>query len=278
MNENAIIATDPLGSLLDVLRLARDAEHRFTGECPDPTGLRIFGGQLGAQAVMAAAPSVPEGHRLTSLHCTFVRMGDPAQPVDFEVEATGGGRTFSFRRVVARQGDRLILTASATFHAGGEGPGHEWPAVARPVPGRMATYEPGIPVMVTDAFEMRRQLDPVGTAERGMDLALRAVGPLPDDPHLHAALAVYVSDMFILDASLLPHQDEPVVFTDYNVATVDHALQLHAPVRLDDWVVNRFESPRGGGGLSEVRCEMRTADGVRVASGLQQGLLIDHRP
>jgi acyl-CoA thioesterase-2 len=132
--------------------------------------------------------------------------------------------------------------------------------------------------MLTEAFELRRRLDPARGAERGLDLAVRAAGRLPDDPHLHAALLVWASDMFILDASLLQHQSEPDAFGAYAVATVDHAVHLHAPVRLDEWVLNRFDSPLGGGGLSEVRCEMRTTDGALVASAFQHALLAHNRP
>ncbi|HWI43130.1 MAG TPA: acyl-CoA thioesterase domain-containing protein [Nocardioides sp.] len=279
MTENGIATApqDALALLLDVLELRPDGEDRFVAVNPDPDAPRVFGGQVAAQATLAASRTVPAGHRLVSLHCTYIRMGRGTEPIQLEVERIGDGRTFAFRRVLARQGDRLICTASASFHAGGEGPAHEWPQAACPDPAQLPLYEPGHPVMVTEAFELRRALDPVDAQRRGMDLAIRTVGALPDDPHLHAALAVYVSDMYILDASLLPHQAEPVVFTDYNVATVDHTIQLHAPVRLDDWVVNRFESPLGGGGLSEVRCEMRSASGARIGTALQRGILVHHR-
>lgn len=273
MSENAIAA---LGLLLDVLELQPDGDDRFLGLSPVPDVPRIFGGQVSAQATVAALRTVPEGHRLVSLHCTYVRMGRGDEPIRFEVERVGDGRTFGFRRVHARQGERLICTAAASFHAGGEGPTHEWRPAPCPDPEQMAPWDPAHPVLVTDAFELRRALDPVGAPERGMDLAVRTAGPLPDDPHLHTALAVYVSDMYILDASLLPHQDEPVVFTDYNVATVDQTVHLHAPARLDEWVVNRFESPLGGGGLSEVRCTMRTPTGEPIATALQRGLLVHH--
>jgi acyl-CoA thioesterase-2 len=267
-----------LARLLDVLDLRREPGDLFIGSSPDPDALRVFGGQVAAQATMAAARCVPGGRRLVSLQCTFVRMANPAEPIQFQVDPVGDGRSFTFQRVVARQGERLVFTALASFHAGGDGPSHELPGKVRAAPERLASYEPGFSAMLTDAFELRRGLDPGVDAERGLDLAVKAARPLPDDPHLHAALVVWASDMFILDASLLPHQSEPNAFGAYTVATVDHAVHLHAPVRLDEWVVNRFESPLGGGGLSEVRCEMRTLDGALVASAIQHALLVHNRP
>lgn len=268
---------DALDLLLEVMDVRRESADSFSAASPDPTAVRVFGGQVAAQSTLAAAQTVPDGHRLVSLHCTYPRMGRAAERIRFEVDRVADGRTFSFRRILARQGDRLICAASASFHAGGEGPSHAWSRAACPAPEQMQAYAPGLPVMLTDAFELRRRLDPVGALERGMDLAIRSVRRLPDDPLLHTALAVYVSDMFILDASLLAHQAEPVVFEHYNVATVDHTFQLHVPARLDEWVVNRFESPSGGGGISEVRFVTSTPDGARVASGLQRGILVHHR-
>lgn len=263
-----------VAQLLEVLDVQEDGSGRFTGSSPDPDAVRIFGGQIAAQAAVAAARRVPGERRLASLQGSFLRMGDASRPVSFEVEAVGDGRSFSFRRILAHQGDRLIFTAVASFHAGGEGPAHEVPHRAPVRPEDLPLWEPEMPVLMTHAFELRRGLDAVAGAGRGMDLAVRTLAPLPDDPAVHAALAVYVSDLFILDASLLPHQDgEPDAVGDYSVATVDFAIRLHAPVRLDRWVVNRFECPRAGSGLSEVRCETRTEDGALVASGTQLGVL-----
>lgn len=262
-----------LDDLLDILDLDQVAPDSFEGRSPVPDAVRIFGGQVAAQAAVATSRTVADGRRLVSMQCTFLRMGSPRLPLRFDVTRLADGRGFSYRQVAARQGERLLFTATTTFQVPADGPDHAVRTHPQS-PDDIPAWDPAFPALMTDAFELRRSFDDTAGAGRGLTLAVRTAGPLPDDPHLHAALAVYVSDLFILDASLAPHQPEPVPLRGpYLVASIDHAIHLHRPVRLDDWVVNRFESPTASAGLSGLRCAIRTADGDLAASVLQVGLL-----
>lgn len=262
----------PSGTLQDLLALLDldpTGPDRFVGHSADPSAERVFGGQVAAQSVVAAGRTVPAGRELASVQATFLRAGDPRIPLEFEVTRPADGRTFAFRHVTVRQRDRPIFTMAATFHRGDSGPEH-----GTPDPGSEVTtvpeFVPDVGPMTTAAYTLRfRAATPDNDT---MTIALRAAGPLQDDPLVHAALAVHASDLYILDAALGPHA---IGWFDGRVAgmSIDHTMYFHAVPRMDEWVINRLTSPVARSGRPLVRGEMRDERGVLLVTILQHGLI-----
>lgn len=94
---------------------------RFVCRTPASDSTRVFGGQLVAQALYAAGQRAPHDRAIHSVHSRFTRPGDPLVPIEYQVQLLHDGRTFSSRRVVARQGDETIFELSASFCAITEG-------------------------------------------------------------------------------------------------------------------------------------------------------------
>jgi acyl-CoA thioesterase-2 len=258
-----------LSDLLALLDLDTVGPDRFVGHSADPSAERIFGGQVAAQAVVAAGRTVPPGRTLASVQATFLRAGDPRTPLDFEVARPADGRTFAFRQVTARQRDRLIFTLAATFHRGDSGPEHGTASGEFDV-GIVPAVAPDIAAMTTGAYELRlRAATPDNDTMR---IALRTAGPLPDEPLVHAALAVHASDLYILDAALGPHE---VGWFEGRVAgmSIDHTMFFHTVPRLDRWVISRLTSPIARSGRPIVSGEMRDERGELLVTILQHGLI-----
>ncbi|HWN35094.1 MAG TPA: acyl-CoA thioesterase domain-containing protein [Pseudonocardia sp.] len=108
--------TDYAGWWTAVLTLRALGSDRFEG-APAPSAFpRLYGGQVAAQCLLAAAMTVPAEREPRSVQVTYLRGGDVARPVRYEVEQVRESRTLSTRLVRAAQGDRLLATATASFH------------------------------------------------------------------------------------------------------------------------------------------------------------------
>jgi acyl-CoA thioesterase-2 len=263
------MASGTLVDLLAVLDLESVGPDRFRGHSPDGTAERVFGGQVAAQAVIAAGRTVTANRELATVQATFLRAGNPRASLDFEVTRPADGRTFAFRQVTVRQHDRAIFTFAATFHAGEPGPTHgdcSGPIDALSFP----HYEPDVAPLTTGAYELRRQA--AGPTGDPMILAFRTTGRLGDDPLLHAALAVHASDLFILEVALDRHGLNGID-DDNDCVSIDHAMWFHSVPRIDEWVVNRLVSPVAQSGRTLVRAEMRDECGALLVTVAQHGLL-----
>jgi acyl-CoA thioesterase-2 len=278
---------DALCALLDLEELDSDL-YRGQNE-PGHRG-RLFGGQVLAQALAGAGRTV-EGRPAHSLHAYFLRPGDPEVPVVYHVDRIRDGRSFTTRRVVARQRGRAILNMAASFHAAEpRGPDHQDP----PPPGAPA------PETLPTLVEMvRRHLDRLPAEMRGAErgppaidfrhselpiwlggsvterphwIWLRADGTLPDDPLLHQCVLTYATDMSLLDTVMRRHGRDGD-FSRMMVASLDHALWFHRPVQADAWLLYHQESPAAAGARGFARGALYTRDGALVASVAQEGLV-----
>lgn len=282
--------SDPLAGLLAALDLtdtgARTREDIFTGPSqPTPTG-RVFGGQVLAQALVAATRTVPADRPVHSMHCYFLRPGDAALPITFSVDRIHDGRSFSTRRTQAYQSGEPILSMIASFQHVDEGLEHqtEMPDVPDPesLPGA-ADVLAGVDHPVAQfwatqrAFDLRHVEESVyltAARERSSRQAvwMRARGSMPDDPQLHRAALGYASDYAILEPTLREHG---VAWSTpgLKVASLDHAMWWHRDGRADEWLLYVQESPAaiGGRGLSLGRIFSR--DGVLLASVAQEGMI-----
>ncbi|KQP24043.1 acyl-CoA thioesterase II [Methylobacterium sp. Leaf100] len=285
-----------VAELLDILDLAPLGQDRFRGESLQTGWFRVFGGQVVAQALVAASRTVPETRPPHSLHAYFLLGGDPKAPIDYAVERIRDGRSFATRRVVASQHERAIFAMSVSYHDAEEGAVHQATMPDVPPPEEVAEAPAAaaqaaregaaIPAPILSYFGRRRpiELRPV-EIERYLRRAprdprfhvwMRAVDRLPDDPAIHRAVLAYASDMTLLDATLIPH-GQTVFDGEIQSASLDHALWLHRPFRADEWLLYAQDSPSAGGARGFARGQIFSRDGTLVASVAQEGMIRPRR-
>ncbi|MFI0962287.1 acyl-CoA thioesterase II [Streptomyces sp. NPDC021080] len=284
---------EALQSLLDLLDLERIEENIFRGRSRSAVVPRVFGGQVAAQALVAAGRTVPEDRLAHSLHAYFLRIGDPGAPIVYSVDRIRDGRSFTTRRVVAVQHGQPIFHLSASFQAYEEGMEHQAPMPPAPDPETLPTAAELLPLyadVFTDAdvveriLEARESVDlryvdppPYGTVgeprEPRSQVWFRTNGKLADDPLLHVVLATYVSDMTLLDSILLAHGRGGWVTGDVVGASLDHAMWFHRPFRADEWLLYDQESPSASGGRGLGQARIYTQDGRLAISVIQEGVV-----
>jgi len=279
--------SDALDSLVEILDLEPIEVNIFRGVSPDEDRQRVFGGQVAAQALMAAGRTVEVG-RPHSLHAYFLRPGDPTVPILYEVDRIRDGRSFTTRRVVAIQHGRAIFNMSASFHVAEPGPEHQEPMPAVPPP---ESVEPELDLIRGIADRIPESLRAVLTQDRPLDFRpvdpvdpfspsarpplkymwVRAQGRLPDETLSHQAVLAYASDYGLLATALLPHALS-IRTPGLQVATLDHAVWFHRPFRADEWLLIAMDSPAAYGARGFARASVFTRDGRLVASLAQEGL------
>lgn len=273
--------------LLEVLDLdaaqARTTEDIFTGSShPMPSG-RIYGGQVLAQALLAAERTLPEDRAVHSMHGYFLRPGDASQGITIAVDRIHDGRSFSTRRTQAYQNGVPIFSMIASFQDADPGVEHAEPMPAGiPDPDDLAPDEErvhGLPEGTTRmlserAADVRHVDSPLYLPSEDAQVPRQAVwmrlrAPLPDDQRLHRAALAYLSDMTIQESILRAH-GVYWALPGLKVASLDHAMWWHRPARVDEWLLYLQESPnaRGGRGLATGR--IYTRDGALVASVAQE--------
>lgn len=288
---------EALKELLDLLDLEQIELDIFRGRSPEERIQRVFGGQVAAQALVAAGRTVPDDRSVHSLHAYFIRPGDPSIPIVYNVERVRDGRSFTTRRVVAIQHGKAIFTMSASFHIFEEGMEHQASVMPEvPAPETLATFRDRMQGLVGDAPEFRdwlakprpvdaRYASPL-TWEAHRDPELRSArtnvwfrydAELPDDPLLHVVLAAYASDFTLVDTVLLAH-GMAWGASDIIGASLDHAMWFHRPFRTDDWLLYAQESPWAGGARGLARGEMFTASGDLVVSVVQEAMIRVTKP
>lgn len=276
-----------LQQLLGLLDLEKIEENIFRGQCADHRVQRVFGGQVLGQALEAASRTVDSARLCHSLHAYFLRPGSTGQPILYQVDRSRDGASFSARRVVAIQNGAQIFTLSASFQKDEGGFEHHaaMPQVPPPealedeqqVQLRDSCLTPAMREWVARErpFEIRSPVSR-GLGQRAPRAPLDHVwlktrGAVPDDPGLHRALLAFVSDMTLLDTALLPHGKS--IFSDVQVASLDHAMWFHRPFRVDDWLLYVQDSPNAYGARGFNRGAIFTRAGLLVASVAQEGLI-----
>lgn len=265
---------EPLDQLLDLLDLERIEENLFRGVSPEERGLRVFGGQVAAQALVAATRTV-EDKGVHSLHAYFLRPGDPTRPIVYDVDRIRDGRSYATRRVVGIQAGQAIFNMQASFHRGGElGYEHQAdPPVGVPEP---ESLEPWAWHRATSHgfLETVRPIEtrPVPNPGRlSRFMWMRADGKLGDDQTLHCCVAAYASDLSLLPTALLPH-GFPEVFPAM-MASLDHAMWFHRRFRADEWMLYEQESSAALDGRAFCRGRIWTREGALAMSVAQEGVV-----
>ncbi|XP_015243552.1 acyl-coenzyme A thioesterase 8 [Cyprinodon tularosa] len=259
-----------------------------------PRTQRLFGGQIIGQALVAAAKSVGDNLYAHSLHCYFVRAGDPKVPVLYQVDRTRDGRSFTVRSVKAIQHGQPILICQASFQVLQPSPlQHQFPMPVVPQPEDLLTVEELIQRYLSKpdltesakqglnkllATEVPIEMKPVSPAhfyrfapgEPRRLFWARARGYIGEgDMKLHCCVAAYVSDFALLGTVLLPYSKYKARFT----ASLDHAMWFHSTFRSDEWMLYECDSPWAGSSRGLAQCRLWRRDGVLAASCSQEGVL-----
>lgn len=247
---------------------------------------RTFGGQVMAQALMAASHTLGPERRCHSMHAYFLRPGSNALPIDYHVELTRDGNTFSQRRVTAYQRDVLMFALTASYHLDEPGLEH-----ADPLPAHVPVADdcPPLGEVLLERFGSHASQ---WIAWRGLDVRFvgdssdsippephaahmrvwaRTLEELPDDPRLHTALAAYLSDLTILSVAAVPH-NVTILSPQVQAASLDHAMWFHRDLRADRWLLHDQISPSASSGLGFSNGRL-FQDGQLRASVSQEGLI-----
>lgn len=277
-----------LQDLVALLQLEPLAPQRFRGHNTDIGSPAVFGGQVLAQALVAAARTVAE-HTIHSLHGYFLRPGDKSTPIDYVVDKVRDGAAFSLRQVSAYQHDKVIFHMSASFHQRENGVEHQCEMPAAPGPENLTdefdqrlALRSALPPHAQAVLDQARPIDfrPVNPVHLLEPKAkppqaqtwLRARAPLPDDPLIHQALLAYASDFSLIGVAMRPHA---MTFMQPGVRAVslDHAMWFHRDFRFDDWLLYDTDSPSAAGARGFCRGRLFSRDGRLVASVAQEGLI-----
>jgi len=294
-----------LDDLIQHLDLEMLEVNLFRGQSRDLGGRSVFGGQVIGQALVAASRTVAGGAVPHSLHAYFLRRGDMAKPIVYEVDRIRDGSHFTTRRVQAIQHGAPILSMIASFQLPETGLEHAFtmpdvppPEACQPVfaedekwldprhtlndamgdtpPGK-SSPQSGAPI--TKLLEREQSLEyrfvtPL-QAETGalqQHLWLRAAAPLPDDPIMHQCVLTYASDFNLLATAFQPH-GLSIFRDDTVIASIDHALWFHRPFRIDDWLLYTMDSPSAQSARGFARGMLFDRSGRLVASVAQEGLM-----
>jgi acyl-CoA thioesterase II len=279
-----------IADLLNLLELEQLEVNLFRGESRDVGSPQVFGGQVLGQALSAASATVA-GRVVHSLHAYFLRRGDFNAPIVYQVDRSLDGHSFSNRRVVAIQHGEQIFNMAASFQVVEAGLDHQIDMPAVPSPEELPDQSAPPPEMVKYMPERLKQffaqprpftfrlVQPFGaeqdTAERldpARQIWFKAVGKLPDDERLHRNLLAYASDFFLLGTATLPH-----ITSEFEgrlvMASLDHAMWFHRPLRVDDWLLYAMESPSASGARGFAQAGVFCRDGRLVATIAQEGLV-----
>ena len=280
--------------LVELLQLESIEHNIYRGQNRDIGTARIFGGQVLAQALVAAQRTIDDDRPVHSMHGYFILEGDLSVPVVYFVDRLRDGRSFTTRRVTAIQHGNAIFNLSASFHRHESGLEHQttMPDVSDP-----ETLRSELDVIRERADEIDEELRDLLTQDRPLDIRpvaeedpfdttvrpphrqlwVRSTGRLGDDPLQHQALLAYASDYGLLVTSLRPHgmhvRDPRVM-----VASLDHSIWFHRPFRMDEWLLYDVDSPTSAAGRGFTRGCYFTRDGALVASVAQEGLIRLRRP
>ena len=259
-----------------VFELEPQGPDTWLGESPPYSWGRIYGGLVIAQALWAAAQTVKPEHGVHSLHAYFILGGDLSEPVRYEVDRVRNGRSFTTRRVVARQSGGAILTLACSFQRDEGGP---------------ETQSSALPSDVPPAESLKGELD------AGIECRLAKTKPggpprspmwvrypleLGDDPRLHACALAYLSDVNPMHAVTLSHPERmggaEETSGDFMGASLDHALWFHRAGRADDWLLLDMTGHGMIGSRGLATGPVFSSDGTHLATIAQEGLLRAKRP
>jgi acyl-CoA thioesterase-2 len=255
-----------LVELLDLEMLDRDL-YRAVNERGSAERPQLYGGQVAAQALRAAAATVPEGRMPHSLHGYFLRRGRADWPVILRVGRARDGRSFSARHVEAVQYGEVIFDCMASFNS--DEPGGEYavsfPADA-PRPDHGVAHDN--PWAEGRIFEVREVVRPGEERSQMARIWTRIKERLPDDPVVHACGITYLSDLGN-GFGQANHAD----LWGRGGPSLDHTVWFHRPTRADRWILADYLPLKAIGGRGVYSGSMHDEDGVLTALVAQEALM-----
>ncbi|ATL71748.1 acyl-CoA thioesterase [Nocardia terpenica] len=276
-----------LDVLLGLLDLEQLGEDHFLGHHPEKVWSRTFGGQLVAQAIVAAGRTVGPGRPVHALNAHFVRGGDVKKPIEYRVQRHRDGRSFANRTVTAYQGDQELFVMLAAFQDWAKGLEHAAPLPQVPDPDGLPRVEESFAgledrlqmfVQAPHPIDMRYTNDPAwilkgtgGTLDYNR-VWMRADGKLPDDPLIHVAALGYSSDTTVLDSIITTH-GLSWGFDRIVAATVNHSIWFHRPFRFDEWALYATQSPVAAGSRGLATGHFYSRAGELLATVVQEGVI-----
>lgn len=281
--------SEPLAELLSLLDLEALEVNIYRGQNRNIGTGRVFGGQVFAQALVAAQRTVPTEREAHSVHGYFLRAGDLSVPIVYFVDRPRDGGSFTSRRVTAIQHGEAIFHLSASFHVSESGLEHQMVLPDVPAP---ETLAPELDLIREMADRIPEPLRGFLTQDRPIDFRpvapydpfradvrdatrhvwFRALSALPDERIIHQAVLAYASDYGLLPTALNPH-GVPLRDGRLLLASLDHSVWMHRPFRADDWLLYAMDSPVAAGARGFTRGTIYSRDGTLVASVAQEGLM-----
>ncbi|MGI9016214.1 MAG: acyl-CoA thioesterase [Euzebya sp.] len=278
MTDDVVTDLDRLLTLLDIETIDTDL---YRGQCSVGERQRVYGGQVAAQALVAAGRTVEPDRFVHSLHAYFMRPGDPSIPIVYDVDRLRDGRSFTTRRVRARQRGKAIFTLEASFHVvEPDGLTHQPVPPPAPAPDQL----PLMSTLTQDAdgstsgwgelHALDFRIQPPSDEDRQAPTLFwfRASGTVPSDPLTHAAIITYASDFTLLSNILSKHGrwfGDP----DLMLASLDHAMWFHDPhPDTQHWMLYQTTSPAAGGGRGLGFGRIYDQGGALLVSTAQEGL------
>lgn len=279
-----------LDELLDLLNLEPIEQGIFRGQSEHLGLPQVYGGQVIGQSLSAAKQTVEPNRFVHSFHSYFLVAGDPTKPIVYDVENIRDGGSFSTRRVKAIQFGRPIFFMTASFQIQENGFEHqdEMPK-GIPMPEDLMSeqqmaqqIEAYLPeaaktlLLGEKPFEIRpvnpiNFLDPKPMPAKQY-LWFKATGTMPVEQGIHQYLLAYASDWNFLPTALMPH-GVTLMTPSMKVATIDHSMWFHRPIKVDEWLLYEIDSTSASGARGFVRGKIFDRKGNLVASAAQEGLM-----
>ena len=284
----------PIDDLLDLLDLEPLEVNIYRGRNRDLGASRVYGGQVFAQALVAARRTVDTEREAHSAHGYFILPGDLKAPIVYFVDRLRDGSSFTTRRVTAIQHGQAIFNLSASFHVEEPGVAHQ-PTMPE-VPGPEG-LKPELEAIREVAARIPEEHRAAIVQERPIDFRpvlpldffspeprdpvrhvwFKAIGTLPDSVLMHQAVLTYASDYGLLTTALQPH-GIPFRAPGLQLASLDHSVWMHRNFRADEWLLYSVDSPIATGARAFVRGQIFSREGELVASVSQEGLVRLRKP
>ncbi len=281
--------------IIDLLSVKKIGDNIFVGENHKTSWGRVFGGQVLGQSLHAAYQTVPKGIYAHSMHAYFILGGQIDIPIVYEVDLIRDGRSFTTRRVVAKQNDVPIFNMSVSFHKTEEGINHqiEMPIFPKPE-GLSSTTEQIKEIkdsapelydrfksLLPKAFEMRPIENILNKYSENSsptnDVWFKASSVIEQDNlAIHHQLLAYASDYNLINTATFPYRKElsqKKVF----YASLDHAIWFHRSFRIDNWLMYSMNSPSASNSRGFNQGRLFNEKGDLIASVIQEGLIREQK-
>ena len=257
---------------------------------------RVFGGQVLGQALNAAVRTVEPERKPHSLHAYFLRPGDTSRPIIYEVDPIRDGRSFSTRRVVAKQKGRAIFNASISFQIKEDGLEHQMDLPSHIIgpkdilpdiehAKKLSEQDPSLSVdrLKANSLLFNTEVIDIRTPELHKIIKADHYDPefgfwfkfnkaIGDDPITHRTLLAFISDKALMSVGMMPHNIDRKA-NRMIIASLDHAMWFHSEIRVDQWIYYHIDSPRSARARDFGRGSFYTRGGELIASTAQEGLI-----